>query len=68
MKQYIFVEKMVNKAEWAVEAETLAEAEERLQTLREEGEPPVEEDIEDRDIIAVYEDGVLVKDGEQGSQ
>ena len=68
MKQYIFVERTVCSAEWVVEAETLAEAKERFAALGEEGEPPVKEDFEDCEVIAVYEDGVLVEEGEQGSQ
>ncbi len=60
MKQYVFEIKIVGKAKWIVKAETLADAERRLQALREDGEPPVGEDVEDSEIIAVLEDGVLV--------
>ncbi len=60
MKQYTFVEKIVSKAQWLVKAETLADAERRFQALRDEGEPPVEEEVEDSEIITVLEDGIAV--------
>ena len=60
MKQYTFVERIVSKAHWVVEAETLQDAHEQFQALREEGEPPVEEDVEDSEIVSMLEDGVPV--------
>jgi hypothetical protein len=60
MKEYGFVAKIVSTAHWSVEAETLEDAEQRLQALRENGEPPVEEDIEDSEIITVLENGVPI--------
>jgi hypothetical protein len=60
MKEYAFVVKIVSKAQWLVQAETLEEAEERFNALHEAGEPPVEEDVEDSEIVSVLEEGVPV--------
>jgi hypothetical protein len=60
MEEYVFVVKIVSKAQWHVQADTLEDAYQRFQALRDEGDPPVEEDIEDSEIITVLEDGVPV--------
>jgi hypothetical protein len=39
---------------------TLADGEEQFEALHDAGEPPVEEDVEDSEIVAVLEDGVPV--------
>ncbi len=60
MKQYAFVVKSVSQAQWLVQAETLEDAQEQFEALHEAGEPPVEEDVEDSEIVSVLEDGVPV--------
>jgi hypothetical protein len=60
MKQYAFVLRVVSKERWVVEAETLEDAGGRLKALRDEGELPVEEEVEGSEIITVLEDGVAV--------
>jgi hypothetical protein len=60
MKHYAFVVEIISKAKWIVEAETLKDAEEQFEALHEAGEPPVEEDVEDSEIVSVLEDGVPV--------
>jgi hypothetical protein len=60
MKKYAFVINIVSKAQWHIQAKTLEDAEEQFNALHEAGEPPVEEDVEDSEIVAVLEDGVPV--------
>jgi hypothetical protein len=60
MKQDAFAVKTTTTTKRVINAETLADAEEQFQALRDAGEPPVEEDVDDSKIISVLEDGVPV--------
>jgi hypothetical protein len=60
VKQYAFVVKIISKAKWVVEAEALAAAEQQFEALRGAGEPPVEEEVVNSEIVSRLEDGVAV--------